>query len=408
MTGVHSEILKSNKLDRISYELRGPIADKAAKMMREGIDILALNTGNPPAFGFRAPQAVVDAIQSGTITAEGYSDSRGIPDAIEAIRKYEESKGIQGLQYEDIYTGNGVSEMISVAVQALIEDGDEILIPMPDYPLWTSVAILSGAKVVHYVCDEQAAWSPDIEDIKRKISPRTKAIVLINPNNPTGANYAKEILLDVLEVARRNGLLVFSDEIYDRLLMDDEVHYSAASLAPDIPMVTFNGLSKSHMIPGFRCGWMCMSGDKMRARNYMEGVHMLASMRLCANVLAQSVIKAGLADPYNCKQYLVPGGRIYEQRECICNAIQAIPGLSVVRPKAAFYMFPKLDTRKYKITSDVQFILDFLNEHHILMTQGKGFNWPEPNHFRIVYLPKVTELEVMGEKLKQFLATYQQ
>ncbi|MDR1778577.1 MAG: pyridoxal phosphate-dependent aminotransferase [Clostridiales Family XIII bacterium] len=409
MTGEkRGEIRKSNKLDRISYELRGPIADKASKMAREGIKILALNTGNPPAFGFRAPQAIIDAMTSSMLSAEAYSDSRGIPGAIEAIRKYEESKGIPNLAYEDIYTGNGVSEMISVAVQALIEDGDEILIPMPDYPLWTSVSRLSGAKVVHYVCDEQAEWNPDLDDIKKKVGPRTKAIVIINPNNPTGANYSKQVLLDILEVARENNLLVFSDEIYDRLVMDDLPHYSAAALAPDLPVITFNGLSKSHMIPGFRCGWMCLSGDKSSAKSYIEGVHMLASMRLCANVPAQSVIEAGLADPYNCKQYTVPGGRIYEQREAICKAIDEIPGLSVVRPKAAFYMFPKIDAEKFHITSDEKFVLDFLNEHHVLLTQGKGFNWPTPDHFRIVYLPEAAELTAMGQHLKSFLATYSQ
>ncbi|MDR1954014.1 MAG: pyridoxal phosphate-dependent aminotransferase [Clostridiales Family XIII bacterium] len=402
------DIKKTSKLENVGYDIRGPVADEAAKMRAKGIAIISLNTGNPANFGFFAPQSIEDALIANIKSSEAYSDSRGIPAAIEAIRAYSTGKGIAGLSDEDIYTGNGVSELINISLQALLENGDEILIPTPDYPLWTSVATLCGGKVVHYICDEENEWLPDIADIRKKVSPRTKAIVLINPNNPTGALYSKDVLLDVLQIAREHNLIVFADEIYDRLVMDGEEHIAAASLAPDLFVVTFNGLSKSHMVAGFRCGWMCLSGDRKRAADYIEGIQMLASMRLCANVPAQSVICAALDDPYSAAPLLRPGGRIYEQRECIYNAIKEIPGLSSVKPKAAFYLFPKIDAEKYHIRDDEQFVLDFLHEHHVLMTHGKGFNWPRADHFRIVYLPAVPELMRIAERMRAFLRTYTQ
>jgi alanine-synthesizing transaminase len=402
------EIKKTVKLENVGYDIRGPVADEAARMVKEGIRIVSLNTGNPANFGLFAPQVVEDAIIANLRQSEGYSDSRGIPEAIEAIKAYSASKGIGGLADDDIITGNGVSELISICLQALLENGDEILIPTPDYPLWTSVSALCGAKVVHYLCDEANEWLPDIEDIAQKVSDRTKAIVIINPNNPTGALYPEETLKEILEIARRHGLVVFSDEIYDRLVMDGHKHTSTASLAPDLFCITFNGLSKSHMIAGFRCGWICLSGDKARAKDYIEGINMLASMRLCANVPAQSVIAAAMQDPYSAAPLLAPGGRIYEQREAIYHAVNSIEGLSATRPKAAFYLFPRIDAERFGIVDDERFVLDFLHEHHVLMTHGRGFNWPFVDHFRIVYLPQVFELNEIAEKLKAFLSGYTQ
>ncbi|MDR0851120.1 MAG: pyridoxal phosphate-dependent aminotransferase [Clostridiales Family XIII bacterium] len=401
-------IKKTVKLDNVGYDIRGPLVEEAARMIADGKQIISLNTGNPATFGLFAPAFVEETMKANIHKSEGYSDSRGINDAIDAIIGYSVSKGIYGLDHNDVYTGNGVSELINITLQALLDNGDEILIPTPDYPLWTSIATLCGGKVVHYLCDETNEWLPDVDDIKRKVSPRTKAIVIINPNNPTGALYPKENLLEILEVARQNGLIVFSDEIYDRLVMDGHKHIAAASLASDLFVITFNGLSKSHMVAGFRCGWITLSGDKSCVKDYIEGIHMLASMRLCANVPSQSIISAALADPFSARPLLEPGGRIYEQRECIYSSITKIPGISSVKPKAAFYLFPKIDTEMYGIENDEQFVLDFLHEHHVLMTHGRGFNWPHPDHFRIVYLPEVKELMTISGKMEQFLAGYSQ
>jgi len=402
------KIRKTSKLCNVGYDIRGPVSDEAIRMDREGIPIISLNTGNPPEFGIFAPDEIEKAAIDGIRLSEAYTNSYGLPEAIEAIRKYSISKGIAGVTGEDIFTGNGVSELISIALQALIENGDEILIPTPDYPLWTSVSTLCGAKAVHYLCDEQAGWLPDLDDIRKKINSGTKAIVVINPNNPTGALYPKEHLLELLEIARQHDLIVFSDEIYDRLVMDDLEHHSCAALAPDLLVVTFNGLSKSHMTPGFRCGWMYISGAKERAKDYVEGIRMLSSMRLCANVLAQSVIKTALDNAYCAAPLLKPGGRIYEQREFIYRRINEIPGLSSVKPKAAFYLFPKIDVKKFGIVSDEQFVLDFLHDHRVLMTHGKGFNWPGVDHFRIVYLPEIDILSDIADRMDEFLKDYRQ
>ena len=399
---------KSSKLDNVLYDVRGPVVDEAARMEEDGKEILKLNIGNPFPFGFSAPEEVILDMMSNIRNSQGYSDSRGIFSARKAIMQYYQQKNIPNVGMQDIYTGNGVSELISISMQALLNDGDEILIPAPDYPLWTASATLAGGKVVHYICDEQADWYPDIDDIRSKVTDRTQAIVIINPNNPTGALYPDEILEQIVQVARENELIIFSDEIYDRLVMDGLKHTSIASLAPDVFCVTFSGLSKSHMIAGFRVGWMVLSGNKAAAQGYIEGLNMLSNMRLCSNVPAQSVVQTALGGYQSVNEYLVPGGRIYEQREFIYNALKDIPGITVKKPRAAFYIFPKIDTERFHITNDEQFALDFLREKRVLVVNGKGFNWTQPDHFRIVYLPNIRQLEEATGKLKDFLSTYRQ
>jgi alanine-synthesizing transaminase len=394
---------KSKKLDNVCYDVRGPVVEDANRMMAKHIDILKLNIGNPAPFGFRAPHEIIDDMQARLIDAEGYSDSKGIFPARKAIMQYNQLKGIPNVGVNDIYIGNGVSELITMAMQGLLDDGDEILIPAPDYPLWTAAANLAGGKPVHYICDEKADWMPDMADMESKITPRTKGIVVINPNNPTGALYPKDVLERIADIARRHELIIFADEIYDRLVMDGEKHVSIASLAPDMLVVTFNGLSKSHRIAGFRSGWISLSGDKSRATGYIEGLNMLSSMRLCANVPAQMIVQTALGGYQSVDQYLMPGGRIYEQREYIWKALNDIPGVSAVKPKAAFYIFPKLDLDMYPITDDQQFALDLLREQRVLIVQGTGFNWPQHDHFRIVYLPRIDELKVAVDRLRTFL-----
>lgn len=363
---------KSDKLNNVSYDVRGPVLEEAERMQEEGIRILKLNTGNPAPFGFDAPNEIVRDMIVNVRDSEGYSDSKGIFSARKAIEQYCQLKKFPNVTINDIYTGNGVSELITMCMQGLLNNGDEVLVPMPDYPLWTASVSLAGGTPVHYICDEQAEWYPDIDDIKSKITSNTKAIVIINPNNPTGALYPKELLLEIVEVARQNDLIIYSDEIYDRLVMDGLVHVPIATLAPDLFVVTLNGLSKSHRVAGFRCGWMVLSGDKSRVKGYIEGLNMLASMRLCSNVLSQQIIQTALGGYQSVDDLLLPGGRIYEQREFIYNAINDIPGLSAVKPKAAFYIFPKIDTAKFDIYDDEKFVLDFLHKHHILLVHGGG------------------------------------
>lgn len=399
---------KSSKLDNVLYDVRGPVVDEAARMEADGLSILKLNIGNPAPFGFNAPEEVILDMRQSLWECQGYSDSKGLFSARKAIMQYCQLKKIPGVTMDDIYTGNGVSELINLSMQALLNDGDEILIPAPDYPLWTATATLAGGKVVHYICDEESDWNPDIADIRSKITDKTKAIVIINPNNPTGAVYPKEILEQIVQIAREKELIIFSDEIYDRLVMDGYEHTSIASLAPDVFCVTFSGLSKSHMIAGFRIGWMILSGAKDKAKGYIEGIKMLSSMRLCSNVPAQSIVQTALGGYQSVTEYIKPGGRVYEQRERIYNALKDIPGISVVKPHAAFYIFPKIDTEKFNITNDEQFALDFLHEKQVLIVPGKGFNWMKPDHFRIVYLPNIRQLEKSMEKLREFLRTYQQ
>ncbi|MDD6356344.1 MAG: aminotransferase class I/II-fold pyridoxal phosphate-dependent enzyme [Oscillospiraceae bacterium] len=399
---------KSTKLDNVLYDVRGPVVDEAAKMEARGTHVLKLNIGNPAPFGFRTPDEVIHDMQHQLKDCEGYSDSKGLFSARKAIMQYAQLKKIPNVSVNDIYTGNGVSELINLCMQALLNDGDEILIPSPDYPLWTATATLAGGNVVHYICDEESEWYPDIDDIRKKVTPKTKAIVIINPNNPTGALYPKEVLEQIVQVARENNLIIFSDEIYDRLVMDGQEHISIASLAPDLFCVTFSGLSKSHMIAGFRIGWMVLSGNKEIAADYIEGINMLSNMRLCSNVPAQSIVQTALGGYQSVDKYLLPGGRIYEQRECVYNALNSIPGISVKKPKAAFYAFPKIDIKKFNITDDEQFALDFLREKKVLIVHGGGFNWQEPDHFRVVYLPRVEVLNEAMDKLSDFLTTYRQ
>ena len=399
---------KSDKLNNVSYNVRGPVLEEAERMQEEGIRILKLNTGNPAPFGFDAPNEIVRDMIVNVRDSEGYSDSKGIFSARKAIEQYCQLKKFPNVTINDIYTGNGVSELITMCMQGLLNNGDEVLVPMPDYPLWTASVSLAGGTPVHYICDEQAEWYPDIDDIKSKITSNTKAIVIINPNNPTGALYPKELLLEIVEVARQNDLIIYSNEIYDRLVMDGLVHVPIATLAPDLFVVTLNGLSKSHRVAGFRCGWMVLSGDKSRVKGYIEGLNMLASMRLCSNVLSQQIIQTALGGYQSVNDLLLPGGRIYEQREFIYNAINDIPGLSAVKPKAAFYIFPKIDTAKFDIYDDEKFVLDFLHKHHILLVHGGGFNWQQPDHFRIVYLPKMEDLKTTADKMREFLSTYKQ
>ena len=399
---------KSTKLDNVCYDVRGPVVEEADRMIADGVHILKLNIGNPAPFGFTAPEEVIRDMMRNLPETEGYSDSKGLFPARKAIMQYCELKKIPNVEIGDIYTGNGVSELITMSMQGLLNNGDEILMPSPDYPLWTAAANLAGGHPVHYMCDEAANWYPDMDDIRSKITDRTKGIVIINPNNPTGALYPREVLQEIVDIAREHQLIIFADEIYDRLVMDGEEHISIASLAPDLFCVTLNGLSKSHRIAGFRVGWMCLSGDKSCAKGYIEGLNMLASMRLCSNVPAQSIVQTALGGYQSSDELLLPGGRIYEQREFIYKALNRIPGISAVKPKAAFYIFPKIDTSMYNIHNDEQFVLDFLRQEKVLLVHGGGFNWPEPDHFRVVYLPRVGELEEAMEKLEHFLKHYRQ
>ena len=402
------EFKKSNKLDNVLYDVRGPVADEAARMEDEGLRILKLNIGNPAPFGFRTPDEVVHDMRQQLPDCEGYSDSRGLFSARKAIMQYAQIKHLPNVSMDGIYTGNGVSELIQLCMNALLDTGDEILIPSPDYPLWTACATLAGGTPVHYLCDEQAEWTPDLQDIESKVTSNTKAIVIINPNNPTGAVYPREVLEQIVEIARRHQLMIFSDEIYDRLCMDGHEHISIASLAPDLPCVTFSGLSKSHMVAGYRIGWMVLSGNKRCMRDFIYGINMLSNMRLCSNVPAQSIVQTALGGYQSVERYVEPGGRVYEQRNYVYEALNAIDGITAVKPKAAFYIFPKIDVKKFNITDDEQFALDLLHEKRILITRGGGFNWPEPDHFRIVYLPRMEVLREAMTDLADFFAHYRQ
>lgn len=399
---------KSKKLDHVSYDVRGPVVEEAARMTQRNIEVLKLNIGNPAPFGFTAPQEIIDDMQRMLKQGEGYSDSKGVFSARKAIMQYCQLKKIPDVGIDDIYTGNGVSEMISMAMQGLLDTGDEILIPSPDYPLWTACATLAGGTVHHYRCDEENHWYPDLDDIESKINDRTKGIVVINPNNPTGVLYPKEVLEGIVDIARRHRLIIFADEIYDRLVFDGKEHIAIASLCPDLFCVNFNGLSKSHRIAGFRSGWMCLSGDKSYAKGYIEGLNMLSAMRLCANVPAQLIIQTALGGIQSADTLLLPGGRLYEQRAFITNALNSIPGITAVRPDAAFYIFPKIDTERFGIRDDEQFTLDFLHEQRVLLVPGKGFHMETPDHFRVVFLPDMGTLCTAVQKLEAFLKTYRQ
>ncbi len=399
---------KSKKLDNVCYDIRGPVMDEANRMEANGIDILKLNIGNPAPFGLSAPDEILVDMIYNLRSTEGYSESKGLFSARKAIMQYCQLKNIPDVGINDIYTGNGVSELITMSMQGLLDTGDEILVPMPDYPLWTASVTLAGGTAVHYLCDEKADWNPDIDDIKKKITPNTKGIVVINPNNPTGALYSKDVLEQIVQVAREHELILFADEIYDRLVLDGEEHIALASLAPDLLTISFNGLSKSHKVAGFRCGWMCLAGDKSKAKGYINGLNLLSSMRLCSNVPGQSIIQTALGGIQSGDSLLQPGGRIYEQRNYIYDALNSIPGISATMPKGAFYIFPKLDIKKFNITDDEKFSLDLLREKKILITCGTGFHWNQPDHFRIVFLPDVITLENAMTKLGEFLDGYKQ
>ncbi len=399
---------KSSKLDNVCYDIRGPVLDEAKRMEDAGKEILKLNIGNPAPFGFRAPDEIVREIAANLTNAEGYIDSKGLVEARAAVAEYSAERGIENVNIDNVFIGNGVSELITFAMQGLLDDGDEILIPSPDYPLWTAAVVLAGGTPVHYICDESSDWCPDLSDINKKISGRTKGIVVINPNNPTGAVYPKEILIRIVELAARHNLIIFSDEIYDRILYDDAQHISIASLTNEVLCVTLNGLSKSHLITGYRVGWMTFSGNLSVSGTYLEGVNMLASMRLCSNVPAQYAVAVALRKNDFIKNHTSDGGRLKAQRDYGYQRIKRIPGLSCTHPTGAFYFFPKMDAEKFGIKDDEQFVLDLLKMSNVLVVQGTGFNWFKPDHFRIVFLPELTILERAFDSLEKFLSNYRQ
>ncbi|MBN1576939.1 MAG: pyridoxal phosphate-dependent aminotransferase [Chitinispirillaceae bacterium] len=401
-------IKKSSKLDNVLYDIRGPIVEEAKRLEEEGHQILKLNTGNPASFGLFAPDEVIHDMKVNLQTTQGYCDSKGLFSARKAIMQYCQQKNIPGVDIEDIYVSNGASEAIQMSMQALLDAGDEILIPVPDYPLWTASVNLAGGRAVHYRCDEASNWYPDIADMKKKISKRTRGMVIINPNNPTGALYPAEILQQMVDIARRHNLIVFSDEIYDKIVYDGAKHVSTASLADDVLFVTFNGLSKAYRIAGFRVGWMIVSGSKAGAGDYMSGLTMLASMRLCSNVPGQSIIQTALGGYQSIGDLTKSGGRLREQRDSCYELVNAIDGLFCTKPQAAFYCFPKIDMKRFGISCDETLVLDLLRSEKILLVHGTGFNWPDHDHFRIVFLPRVEELKDAMTRIRRFLATYHQ
>jgi alanine-synthesizing transaminase len=399
-------IAKSAKLANVAYDIRGPVLDKARQMEEEGQKIIKLNIGNVAAFGLMPPDEIVQDMIRNLPDAAGYTDSKGLFAPRKAVVHYTQEKSIKGVTVDDVYLGNGASELIQMAISALLNDGDEILIPAPDFPLYTAVVGLSGGKPVHYICDEQAGWLPDLDDIRRKITPRTRGIIVCNPNNPTGALYPVDLLQDLVEIARQHGLIIFADEIYDKTLYDGNVHTSLASLADDVLFVTFNGLSKNYRSCGYRAGWMVVSGDKRAARDYVEGLNMLASLRLCSNTPGQLAIQTALGGYQSIKDLVAPGGRLCKQRDLAYDLMSAIPGVSVVKPKAALYMFPRLDPAVYPIQDDQQFAYELLAEEKVLIVQGTGFNWIAPDHFRLVFLPNADDLTEAIGRIERFLAHY--
>lgn len=399
-------ILKSNKLANVCYDIRGPVLDHAKQMEEEGQHIIKLNIGNPGPFGFDAPEEILRDVIHNLSDASGYCDSRGLFSARKAVMHYAQEKSIQNVEMDDIFIGNGVSELIVMSMQALLNNGDEVLIPAPDYPLWTAAVALTGGIARHYMCDEQSGWLPSLDDIRSKITPRTRAIVIINPNNPTGSLYPDEVLCDIIEVARQNHLIIYADEIYDKVLYGDAKHTSIASLATDVLFVTFSGLSKNYRVAGFRSGWAIVSGRKHDAQDYIAGLAMLASMRLCANVPAQYGIQTALGGYQSINDLVMADGRLMRQRDLAWKLLTEIPGISCFKPPAAMYLFPRMDPTVYPIKDDQQFVLDLLMEEKVLLVQGSGFNWPYPDHFRVVFLPNSDDLIEAINRIACYLERY--
>ncbi|MDY0815710.1 pyridoxal phosphate-dependent aminotransferase [Kitasatospora purpeofusca] len=402
------QVIQSSKLANVCYDIRGPVLEEAMRLEEQGHRILKLNTGNPALFGFDAPPEILQDILRNLSSAHGYGDSKGLLSARRAVVMHYEERGLHGLTVEDVFLGNGVSELIQLAMTALLDDGDEVLVPAPDYPLWTASVSLAGGTAVHYRCDEQSDWYPDLADVEAKVTDRTRALVVINPNNPTGAVYPREVLEGLVAIARRHQLVIYADEIYDKILYDDAEHIPLATLAPDLFCVTFNGMSKSYRVAGFRSGWMVLSGDRTRARSYVEGLTVLASMRLCANMPAQHAVAAALGGRQSIKDLVLPGGRLLESRDAAYRLLNEIPGVSCVKPRGALYAFPRLDPKVFKIKDDARMVLDLLRAERILLVQGSGFNWPEPDHFRLVTLPRAEEITDAVTRIGTFLSGYTQ
>lgn len=402
------EVSQSRKLANVCYDIRGQVLQEAKRMEADGQHVLKLNIGNPAPFGFEAPEEILQDVILNLPAAHGYGDSKGLLSARRAVVQYYQGKGIGGVDIEDVYLGNGASELIVMSLQALLDNDDEVLIPSPDYPLWTAAVSLCGGRAVHYACDEGADWMPDLDDLAAKITPRTKALVIINPNNPTGAVYSLNMLNDLVELARRHNLVLFSDEIYDKILYDGVEHTSTAALAPDLLCLTLNGLSKAYRVAGFRTGWMVVSGPKQHAASYIEGLEILANMRLCPNVPTQYAIQTALGGHQSINDLVLPGGRLVEQRDVAWRLLNEIPGVSCVKPTGALYAFPRLDPKVHPIVDDERFVLDLLRAEKLLVVQGTGFNWPRPDHFRVVTLPRAADLEEAIGRIAHFLSTYRQ
>jgi alanine-synthesizing transaminase len=400
------DLTQSRKLENVCYDIRGPVLEEAKRLEEEGRRIIKLNIGNPAPFGFEAPDEILVDVIRNLPHAQGYSDSQGLLSARTAIVQHYQARGVDTVDVDDVWLGNGVSELITLSLQAMLDDGDEVLVPAPDYPLWTASTSLAGGRPVHYRCDESAGWQPDLEDIRAKLTPQTKAIVVINPNNPTGAVYSAAVLGAIADLAREHGLVVLADEIYDKVLYDDAVHVPFARLAPDVFTLTFNGLSKAYRVAGFRAGWMMVSGPKRHATSYLEGITILANMRLCANVPAQHAIQIALGGRQSIHDLVLPGGRLHEQRDAAVQALRAIPGVTCVLPKGALYVFPRLDPDLYPIKDDQRFVLELLRSQHVLVVQGTGFNWPHPDHLRIVTLPRSDDLIDAIGRIGAFLDDY--
>jgi alanine-synthesizing transaminase len=401
------DLMQSRKLENVCYDIRGPVLDEAKRLEEEGRRIIKLNIGNPAPFGFEAPDDILVDVIRNLPQAQGYSDSQGLLSARTAIVQHYQEQGIDTVDVDDVWLGNGVSELITLSLQAMLDNGDEVLVPSPDYPLWTAATSLAGGRPVHYLCDESNGWQPDLDDLRSKVTDRTKAIVVINPNNPTGAVYSEAVLEELAAVARQHGLVVMADEIYDKVLYDDAVHVPFARLAPDVFALTFNGLSKAYRVAGFRSGWMMVSGPKRHATSYLEGITILANMRLCANVPAQHAVQVALGGRQSIKDLILPGGRLLEQRDAAVSALHEIPGVTCAVPKGALYVFPRLDPQLYPIHDDQRFVLELLRSQHVLVVQGTGFNWPHPDHMRIVTLPRADDLKDAIGRIGEFLTGYQ-